>query len=89
MATGYELQSGVQTGSFNLKGNELRFEIRLNQDNGLYFIDIYQEDTPVILGKYLTNGTDILFGKEYLGYGKSLTYRGLNDLSEGYLIYEE
>jgi|GEM_PF-6088394 len=89
MATGYELQDGVQTGTLNLKDNELSFEIGLDKDKGLYYINISRETEPLIFGKYLTNGTDLLFGKSYLGLGSSLTYRGANDLSEGYLIYEE
>lgn len=88
MATGFDLQSGSQTGSFNLNDQQVDFEIRENKDNNMFFIDLYKDDEPLILGKYISNGVDILFGKEYLGLGSSLIYRGLNDLSEGYLIYE-
>lgn len=88
MAQGFILQQGIQDGSFNLNDNQVTYSIRQNLDNERYFIDMYIDDQPIILGKYLENGTDLLYNKEHLGLGVSLTFRGNDDLSEAYLVYE-
>lgn len=89
MAEGFILQQGVQEGSFNLNDNQVTYEIRQNLDNNRYFIDMYIDNEAIIIGKYLENGTDLLYNKEHLGLGISLTYRGEDDLSSGYLVYEK
>lgn len=88
MANVYELVKGTQEGTFNLNDRELSFEIGYSDYSKLYYINIYENNEPLIVGKNLTNGTDLLYNKEHLALGNKLQYRGENDLSKGYLVYE-
>lgn len=85
---GFQLTSGIQEGRFNLNDREIEYKIKFNDYSKKYFIELYEAKEFLLGGVCLSNGTDILYNKEHLGLGKSLIYRGFNDLSSGFLIYK-
>ncbi len=89
MAVGFTLTTGIQSGTITLNSREIDFDIEYNDDFDKYYISLYENGEVVLGGRFLTNGTDLLHNYGYLDLGQSLVYTGQNDLSEGYLVYEE